>query len=74
MQEEGNLWRALGVLTAAGALKSAVLLLRKCRLPDCTAAYVEAATRAGFGSQSANPETGKLLAVLTHTCGGMIQN
>jgi len=47
------------VLTAAGALKSAVQLLRKCKLPDCTAAYVEAATNAGFGSQSANSETGE---------------
>jgi hypothetical protein len=55
------------VLTAAGALKSAVLLLRKCKLPDCTAAYVEAATRAGFGSQSANSETGETRSVLSCT-------
>lgn len=50
VQEEGSLWRAVGVLTAAGALRNAVLLLRRQGLPDCAAAYVEAATAAGFGT------------------------
>ena len=60
-QAEGSLWRALGVLTAAGALRVAVTLLRKKHMPDCAAAYAEAATSAGFGSQSAASDTGKLL-------------
>lgn len=58
MKEEGCLWRALGVLTAAGALKTAVLLLRKLRLPDCALVYVEAASSAGFGSPSVSSGTG----------------
>ena len=58
MQAEGNLWRAIGVLTAAGALRNAVILLRKEGLPDAAAAYVEAATAAGFGTYSATSESG----------------
>ena len=36
----------------------AVLLLREVKTPEAAAAYVEAATAAGFGSHSANSDTG----------------
>lgn len=58
VQAEGRLWRALGILTAAGALRNAVLLLRSQGLPDCAAAYVEAAASAGFGTQTAGSDSG----------------
>ena len=65
-QKEGNLWPAVGVLTAAGGLKTVVMLLRKLRLPDRAAVYVEAASAAGFGSQSNASDTGLIL--LGHRC------
>lgn len=47
-QEEGRLWQACGVLAAAGALRSVVLLLRRLSMPDCAAAFVRACTEAGL--------------------------
>ena len=58
LQEEGNLWRALGILIAAGALKTAVLVLREDRMPEAALAFMEAAWAAGFGSPSTNSEIG----------------
>ena len=59
LQAQGDLWRALGILTAAGALRTAVLLLRKLKLPDRAAVYIEAAHASGFGSHAGNSETGQ---------------
>lgn len=64
MQAQGSLWQALGVLTAAGALRSAVILLQRLKLPDRVAVYIEAAHAAGFGSHSDNSATGYLSNVL----------
>ena len=50
LQAEADLWRALGVLTAAGAMKAAVQLLRKSGFPDSAAAYIDTACKAGVGS------------------------
>ena len=55
MQEEGRLWQACGVLAAAGALRSTVLLLRRCGVPDCAAAFVRACGEAGFGADPRAP-------------------
>ena len=54
-QEEGRLWQACGVLAAAGALRSIVLLLRRCGTPDCAAAFVAACHDAGYGSDPRAP-------------------
>ncbi len=58
MQAQGNPWKALGVLTAAGALKSAVQLLKRLKLPDRVAVYIEAAHACGFGSNTGNSAAG----------------
>ena len=34
LQYEGGVWRALGIMAAAGGLRNAALLLRELRMPD----------------------------------------
>lgn len=45
---EGSVWRALGILTAAGCLGEALRVLLDAGLPDCAAAYVAACRHAGL--------------------------
>ena len=67
LQAEADLWRALGVLTAAGALRAAVQLLRKSGFPDCAAAYVDAACKAGVASSSPALEAGRSCWCASHS-------
>ena len=48
LQEEGGLWRACGILAAAGSLRTALLMLRHAGAPDCAAAFVSACQEAGL--------------------------
>lgn len=45
---EGSLWRAVGILTAAGCLRMAAQALRDAGLADCAHAYIEACHQAGL--------------------------
>lgn len=59
MQAEGGLWRAVGIMTAAGTLRGCVLLLRKLRLPDAAMAFAQAASEAGFSNPAAASDAGE---------------
>ncbi len=58
-QTEGNVWRALGIMVAAGALRNAALLLRELRMPDAAAAFCAACKEAGFHSPLAPSDAGQ---------------
>ena len=62
LQYEGSVWRALGIMTAAGGLRNAVLLLRELRMPDAAAAFCAACKEAGFHSAFAPADAGGLLS------------
>ena len=57
-QAEGDLWRALGVLVAGGALRTAVLMLRRLGLPDTAAAFAAACAEAGLRNPRAPADAG----------------
>ena len=57
-QAEGRLWRALGMLVAGGALRSAVLLLRKVGMPDCAQALAQAVADAQLDSKQSSADAG----------------
>lgn len=59
MQYEGNVWRALGIMAAAGGLRNAALLLRELRMPDAAAAFCAACKEAGFHSAYAPADAGQ---------------
>ena len=61
-QYEGSVWRALGIMTAAGGLRNAALLLRELRMPDAAAAFCAACKEAGFHSAFAPADAGELQA------------
>ena len=61
-QYEGSVWRALGIMTAAGGLRNAALLLRELRMPDAAAAFCAACKEAGFHSAFAAADAGALLS------------
>ena len=54
------MWRAVGILVAAGGLRNAALLLRELKLPDAAAAFCAACKEAGFHSPFAPPDAGAL--------------
>ena len=58
-QYEGNVWRALGIMAAAGGLRNAALLLRELRMPDAAAAFCGACREAGFHSAFAPTDAGE---------------
>ena len=58
LQAEGGLWKAVGIMTAAGTLRGCVLLLRKLRLPDAAMAFAQAAAEAGFANPAAASDAG----------------
>ncbi len=58
-QAEGGLWRAVGIMAAAGTLRGCVLLLRKLRLPDAAMAFAHAAAEAGFATPAAASDGGR---------------
>lgn len=60
-QYEGSVWRALGVMAAAGGLRNAALLLRELRMPDAAAAFCAACKEAGFHSALAPADAGRPL-------------
>ena len=64
MQAEGDLWRALGVLVAGGALRTAVLMLRRLGLPDTAAAFAAACAEAGLRNARAPADAGASTAAL----------
>ena len=53
------MWRALGIMTAAGGLRNAALLLRELRMPDAAAAFCAACKEAGFHSAFAPADAGQ---------------
>ena len=55
---EGSVWRAAGVLVAAGALRNLALLLRRVGLRDATAALRASVMNAGLAVPGAAPDTG----------------
>ncbi len=57
-QSEGDIWRALGIMAAGGALRNAALLLRELRMPDAAAAFCAACKEAGFHSPFAPTDAG----------------
>ena len=57
-QYEGDVWRALGIMAAGGALRNAALLLRELRMPDAAAAFCAACKEAGFHSPFAPADAG----------------
>ena len=59
LQFEGNVWRALGIMTAAGGLRNAALLLRELRMPDAAAAFCAACKEAGFHSAYVPADAGQ---------------
>lgn len=65
VQAEGDLWRALGVLVAGGALRTAVLMLRRLGLPDTAAAFAAACAEAGLRNARAPADAGASTAALT---------
>ena len=58
-QYEGKVWQALGIMTAAGGLRNAALLLRELRMPDAAAAFCAACKEAGFHSAFAPADAGR---------------
>lgn len=38
---EGSVWRAVGILTAAGCLRAALHVLRDAGMPDCAHAFAQ---------------------------------
>jgi len=58
-QYEGNVWRALGIMTAGGSLRNATLLLRELHMPDAAAAFCAACKEAGFHSAYAPADAGR---------------
>lgn len=52
------MWHALGIMTAAGGLRNAALLLRELRMPDAAAAFCAACKEAGFHSAFAPADAG----------------
>ncbi|KAK9845313.1 hypothetical protein WJX81_003317 [Elliptochloris bilobata] len=66
-QAAGDLWRALGVLVAGGALRTAVLTLRRLGLPDTAAAFAAACGEAGLRNARAPVDAGGLENLLHHT-------
>ncbi|KAK9863395.1 hypothetical protein WJX84_011255 [Apatococcus fuscideae] len=67
LQAEGGLWRAVGIMTAAGTLRGCVLLLRKLRLPDAAMAFAQAASEAGFSNPAAASDAGHLENLFHHS-------
>jgi hypothetical protein len=63
-QAEGSVWRALGIMTAAGSLRNAALLLRELKMPDAAAAFSAACKEAGFHSPFAPVDAGARSALL----------
>ena len=57
-QAEGSVWRALGIMAAAGGLRNGALLLRELRMPDAAAAFCAACREAGFHSPLAPADAG----------------
>ena len=53
------MWRALGIMTAAGGLRNAALLLRELRMPDAAAAFCATCKEAGFHSALVPADAGK---------------
>ncbi|BDA45713.1 probable WD repeat-containing protein 11 at C-terminar half [Coccomyxa sp. Obi] len=66
-QTEGNVWQALGIMVAGGALRNAALLLRELRMPDAAAAFCAACKEAGFHSPLAPSDAGGLENLFHHT-------
>ena len=58
-QAEGSLWRALGMLVAGGALRSAVLLLRKVGMLDCAQALAQAVADALLDGKQGGADAGE---------------
>lgn len=52
------MWRALGIMVAAGGLRNGALLLRELRMPDAAAAFCAACREAGFHSPLAPADAG----------------
>ncbi len=69
------MWRALGILTAAGCLGEALRVLLDAGLPDCAAAYVAACRHAGLTvTVSVAPATaGESCQQLPEAAGNLIQ-
>ncbi|KAK9867753.1 hypothetical protein WJX84_002654 [Apatococcus fuscideae] len=67
LQAEGGLWKAVGIMTAAGTLRGCVLLLRKLRLPDAAMAFAQAAAEAGFANPAAASDAGQLDNLFHHS-------
>ena len=61
LQAEGSLWRALGVMASAGALRSAVLLLRKAGLPGAAVAFAQTCAVEGLSNPAAPADAGETL-------------
>ena len=53
------MWRALGIMAAAGGLRNAALLLRELRMPDAAAAFCAACKEAGFHSAYVPADAGQ---------------
>ncbi|KAK9829709.1 hypothetical protein WJX72_007460 [[Myrmecia] bisecta] len=66
-QSEGSLWRAMGIMAAAGALRSAVLMLRKLGMADSAMAFAQACAEAGLYNPAASPDGGHLDNLFHHT-------
>eukprot|EP00884_Botryococcus_braunii_P018245 jgi/Botrbrau1/5103/Bobra.0128s0014.1 len=66
-QAEGKLWAAMGVLVAGGALRTAVLLLRKLGLAAAAFAFVAACSEAGFRNPNAAADSGGLDNLFHHS-------
>jgi hypothetical protein len=66
VQDEGSLWRAVGLLTAGGALRTAVLTLRRSGMADCAHAYVAACAEAGITSDGTQ-DCGAVSNLFHHT-------
>ena len=60
------MWRAVGLLTAGGALRAAVLMLRNAALSDCAAAYVAACQEAGI-RLTGPPDCGGVVNLFYHS-------
>lgn len=53
------MWRAVGVLTAAGSLRCAAIMLRKAGMADCAYAFAEACVQAGLYNEAASQDAGQ---------------
>lgn len=54
-RQEGSVWRGVGLLAAAGALREALRLLLEAGLPDCAAAFISACIHARVESLLTSP-------------------